>query len=235
MTALFKCSAQCFPRFESSRKNMSNRFAETEAHNEVSNGHDLALCWWLHHFKSAISRMRLRMMMPAGTLLLHCSMHPLSIAAPQIQCASLPNPERISVWYQSCHLNIAPCHSHVPQNLQREWHPSLSWSKNCEICKGLFCPHRLLKLLMGESCFYMLCKVSLMSHNRSQKAAEKGLAHLCEVASSAVDNLECMFQARFESLMMLNRRLKDDAGKKNTIIEGSYHISTRNIASRLFS
>ena len=43
MAALFKCSAQCFPRFESSRKNMSNRFAETEAHNEVSNGHDLAL------------------------------------------------------------------------------------------------------------------------------------------------------------------------------------------------
>ena len=35
--------------------------------------------------------------MPADTLLLHCSMHPLSIAAPQIQCASLPNPERISV------------------------------------------------------------------------------------------------------------------------------------------
>ena len=40
LTALFKYHAQCFPRFESSRKNMSNRFAETEAHNEVSNGLD---------------------------------------------------------------------------------------------------------------------------------------------------------------------------------------------------
>ena len=85
--------------------------------------------------------------------------------------------------------------------------------------------------------FTCSAKFPSMSHNRSQKAAEKGMAHLCEVASSAVDNLECMFQARFESLMMLNRRLKDDAGKKNTIIEGSYHISkhTRKIASRLFS
>ena len=40
------------------------------------------------------------------------------------------------------------------------------------------------------------------------------MVHLCDVASTAVDNLEFMFQARFESLILLNRRLKDDVAKK---------------------
>ncbi len=59
----------------------------------------------------------------------------------------------------------------------------------------------------------------------SKKAAQKGILQLCEVAATAVDNLEFMFQARFDSLVLLNRRLKDDLAKKQTIIEGtSYHL-----------
>jgi hypothetical protein len=37
---------------------------------------------------------------------------------------------------------------------------------------------------------------------------------------NAVDNLEYMFEARFESLNLLNRRLKEDLGQKNSNANG---------------
>jgi len=58
------------------------------------------------------------------------------------------------------------------------------------------------------------------------------MVHLCDVASTAVDNLEFMFQARFESLILLNRRLKDDVAKKNMIIEGSLIFPRCHVHSR---
>ena len=61
-----------------------------------------------------------------------------------------------------------------------------------------------------------------MTMSFRQKAAQKGLQHLCEVALSAVDNLEYMFEARFESLNLLNRRLKEDLGQKNAVADGLF-------------
>jgi hypothetical protein len=40
---------------------------------------------------------------------------------------------------------------------------------------------------------------------------------------NAVDNLEYMFEARFQSLNMMNRRLKEDLGQKTATANGLLH------------
>lgn len=77
---------------------------------------------------------------------------------------------------------------------------------------------------MGEKYASLMFLHCLICRCFRHKAAQKGVQHLCEVALGAVDNLEYMFEARFESLNLMNRRLKDDLGQKSTILDGSYSL-----------